>query len=263
VVAIYSTFLQRAYDQVVQDVCLQNLPVVFALDRGGIVGEDGPTHHGLFDFSYLRHIPNLIVMVPKDENEFQHMIKTATECSVPVAFRYPRGKGEGVTREASLQSIDIGRGEVLREGKDILIIAIGVTVSPSLRAAEKLADVGIQAAVINARFLKPLDANLLCEWSKRTGKVLTVEENVLQGGFGSAVLELFQERGLFSIQVKRLGVPDIFLEHGPQALLRGKYGIDETGIVKGAREMFEEGRSELIQSSRAETSVSRVHPNVK
>jgi 1-deoxy-D-xylulose-5-phosphate synthase len=263
VVAIYSTFLQRAYDQVVQDVCLQNLPVVFALDRGGIVGEDGPTHHGLFDFSYLRHIPNLIVMVPKDENEFQHMIKTATECSVPVAFRYPRGKGEGVTREVSLQSIDIGRGEVLREGEDILIIAIGVTVSPSLRAAEMLADVGIQAAVINARFLKPLDTNLLCEWSKRTGKVLTVEENVLQGGFGSAVLELFQERGLFSIQVKRLGVPDIFLEHGPQALLRGKYGIDETGIVKGAREIFEEGRSELIQSSRAETSVSRVHPNVK
>ena len=141
VVAIYSTFLQRAYDQVVQDVCMQNLPVVFALDRGGIVGEDGPTHQGLFDFSYLRHIPNLIVMVPKDENEFQHMIKTATECSVPVAFRYPRGKGEGVTREASLQSIDIGRGEVLREGKDILIVAIGVTVSPSLRAAEKLADV--------------------------------------------------------------------------------------------------------------------------
>ncbi len=263
VVAIYSTFLQRAYDQVLQDVCLQNLPVVFALDRGGIVGEDGPTHHGLFDFSYLRHIPNLIVMVPKDENEFQHMIKTATECSVPVAFRYPRGKGKGVTRETSLRSIDIGRGEVLREGKDILIIAIGVTVYPSLQAAEKLADVGIQAAVINARFLKPLDANLLCEWAKKTGKVLTVEENVLQGGFGSAVLELFQERGLFPIQVKRLGVPDIFLEHGSQALLRGKYGIDETGIVKGAREMLEEGRSELNQSSQAETSVSRAHPNVK
>ncbi|MGZ3568990.1 MAG: 1-deoxy-D-xylulose-5-phosphate synthase, partial [Thermodesulfobacteriota bacterium] len=248
VVAIYSTFLQRAYDQVLQDVCLQNLPVVFALDRGGIVGEDGPTHHGLFDFSYLRHIPNLIVMVPKDENEFQHMIKTALECSAPVAFRYPRGKGAGVTREASLQSIDIGKGEVLRDGKDILIIAIGVTVYPSLRAAEKLADIGIQAAVINARFLKPLDANLLCDWAKKTGKVLTVEENVLQGGFGSAVLELFQERGLLSIQVKRLGVPDTFLEHGPQSLLRGKYGIDETGIFKGAREMFEEERSELIQS---------------
>jgi 1-deoxy-D-xylulose-5-phosphate synthase len=263
VVAIYSTFLQRAYDQVLQDVCLQNLPVVFALDRGGIVGEDGPTHHGLFDFSYLRHIPNMIVMVPKDENEFQHMIKTAMECPMPVAFRYPRGKGMGVRREVSLQSIDIGKGEVLREGQDILIIAIGSTVYPSLRAAERLADVGIQAAVINSRFLKPLDGNLLCDWAKKTGKVLTVEENVLQGGFGSAVLELFQERGLFSIQVKRLGIPDIFVEHGSQALLREKYGIDENGIFKGVREMFEEGRSESIHPSQAVASVSRVLPNPK
>ncbi len=244
VVAIYSTFLQRAYDQVLQDVCLQNLPVVFALDRGGIVGEDGPTHHGLFDFSYLRHIPNLIVMVPKDENEFQDMIKTAVECPVPVAFRYPRGKGMGVKREVSLQSIDIGKGEVLREGKDLLILAIGSTVFPSLRAAERLAEAGIQAAVINSRFLKPLDADLLCDWAKRTGKVLTVEENVLQGGFGSAVLELFQEKGLFSIQVKRLGIPDIFVEHGSQALLREKYGIDENGIFKGAKEMFD-GKREV------------------
>ncbi len=262
-VAIYSTFLQRAYDQVLQDVCLQNLPVVFALDRGGIVGEDGPTHHGLFDFSYLRHIPNLIVMVPKDENEFQHMVKTATECSVPIAFRYPRGKGEGVPRETSLQSIEIGKGEVLREGKDILIIGIGVTVYPSLRAAEKLRDIGIRAAVINVRFLKPLDGNLLCSWAKRIGKVLTVEENVLQGGFGSAVLELFQEQGLLSIQVKRLGIPDVFLEHGPQALLRGKYGIDEAGIFKAASEMFKEGRPESVQSSQAEIPVRRAFPDLK
>jgi 1-deoxy-D-xylulose-5-phosphate synthase len=244
VVAIYSTFLQRAYDQVLQDVCLQNLPVTFALDRGGIVGEDGPTHHGLFDFSYLRHIPNLIVMVPKDENEFGHMIKTATECPFPAAFRYPRGRGVGVKREVPLQSIDIGKGEVLREGQDIVIVAIGTTVYPSLRAAEKLADTGIQATVINSRFLKPLDGNLLCDWAKRIGKVLTVEENVLQGGFGSAVLELFQERGLISIQVKRLGIPDIFVEHGPQALLREKYGIGENGIVEGVKKMFEEGQSE-------------------
>jgi 1-deoxy-D-xylulose-5-phosphate synthase len=263
VVAIYSTFLQRAYDQVLQDVCLQNLPVVFALDRGGIVGEDGPTHHGLFDFSYLRHIPNMIVMVPKDENEFQHMIKTAMECPMPVAFRYPRGKGVGVRREVPLQSIGIGKGELLREGQDILIIAIGSTVYPSLRAAESLAEVGIQAAVINSRFLKPLDGNLLCDWAKKTGKVLTVEENVLQGGFGSAVLELFQERGLFSIQVKRLGIPDIFVEHGSQALLREKYGIDENGIFKGVREMFEEGRSESIHPSQAVASVSRALPNPK
>jgi 1-deoxy-D-xylulose-5-phosphate synthase len=249
VVAIYSTFLQRAYDQIVQDVCLQNLPVVFALDRGGIVGEDGPTHHGLFDFSYLRHIPNLIVMVPKDENEFGHMIKTATECRTPVAFRYPRGRGMGVKREVSLQSIDIGKGEVLREGEDVLILAIGSTVYPSLRAAEKLAEAGTHATVINSRFLKPLDANLLCDWAKRTGKVVTVEENVLQGGFGSAVLELFQERGLSSIQVKRLGIPDLFVEHGAQALLREKYGIDENGIFKGVKEMFEEERSGSVSTN--------------
>jgi len=255
VVAIYSTFLQRAYDQVLQDVCLQKLPVVLALDRGGIVGEDGPTHHGVFDFSYLRHIPNLVVMVPKDENEFQHMIKTATECPAPVAFRYPRGRGVGVVREGSLRLIDIGKGEILREGQDILIIAIGTTVYPSLRAAERLAQTGIQATVINSRFLKPLDADLLCDWAKKTGKVVTVEENVLQGGFGSAVLELFQERGLFPVQVRRLGIPDTFVEHGPQALLREKYGIDENGIIQGVQEMFKEGWSDSIYSNEAKTSV--------
>ncbi len=262
VVAIYSTFLQRAYDQVLQDVCLQNLPVTFALDRGGIVGEDGPTHHGLFDFSYLRHIPNMTVMVPKDENEFQHMIKTATEWPMPVAFRYPRGRGEGVRREMPLRSIDMGKGEVLRMGQDIVIIAIGSTVYPSLRAAERLAEVGIQAAVINSRFLKPLDGDLLCDWAKRTGKVLTVEENVIQGGFGSAVLELFQEKGLFSISVKRLGIPDTFVEHGPQALLREKYGIDEKGIFKGVEAMFEEERSEASPLGQAEESRIRTltHP---
>lgn len=263
VVAIYSTFLQRAYDQVLQDVCLQNLPVVFALDRGGIVGEDGPTHQGLFDFSYLRHIPNLVIMVPKDENEFQHMIKTAMECPFPTAFRYPRGKGVGVKREVPLRPIDIGKGEVLREGQDILIIAIGSTVYPSLRAAERLADAGIRAAVINSRFLKPLDGTLLCDWAKRTGKVLTVEENVLQGGFGSAVLELFQERGLISVQVKRLGIPDIFLEHGPQALLREKYGIDENGIIKGVKKMFEEEWSGSTSTSQSKTSLSQNFPDPK
>jgi len=261
VVAIYSTFLQRAYDQVLQDVCLQKLPVVFALDRGGIVGEDGPTHQGVFDFSYLRHIPNLIVMVPKDENEFQHMIKTATECPVPVAFRYPRGKGVGGARDASLRSIGIGKGEILREGQDILILAIGTTVYPSLRAAERLGEAGIRAAVINSRFLKPLDAALLCDWAKRTGKVLTAEENVLQGGFGSAVLELFQEKGLFQIEVKRVGIPDLFVEHGPQALLREKYGIDENGIFRKALEMFEEGRLDSIHSGQTETPLNGVRPN--
>jgi 1-deoxy-D-xylulose-5-phosphate synthase len=263
VVAIYSTFLQRAYDQVLQDVCLQNLPVVFALDRGGIVGEDGPTHHGLFDFSYLRHIPNLIVMVPKDENEFQHMIKTAVECPLPVAFRYPRGRGVGARREVPLQTLDIGKGEVLREGQEVLILAIGSTVYPSLRAAERLAEVGIQAAVINSRFLKPLDGNLLCDWAKRIGRVLTVEENVLQGGFGSSVLELFQERGLNPIQMKRLGIPDVFVEHGPQALLREKYGIDENGIFKGVKELLGEECSGSLQINHSETSWNSVFPDPK
>ena len=263
VVAIYSTFLQRAYDQVLQDVCLQNLPVVFALDRGGIVGEDGPTHHGLFDFSYLRHIPNLIVMVPKDENEFQHMIKTAVECPMPVAFRYPRGRGVGARREVPLQTLDIGKGEILREGQEVLILAIGSTVYPSLRAAERLAEVGIQAAVINSRFLKPLDGNLLCDWAKRIGRVLTVEENVLQGGFGSSVLELFQERGLNSIQMKRLGIPDVFVEHGPQALLREKYGIDENGIFKGVKELLGEECSGSLQINQSETSWNSVFPDPK
>lgn len=247
VVAIYSTFLQRAYDQIHQDVCLQNLPVVFAMDRGGIVGEDGPTHHGLFDFSYLRHIPNLIVMVPKDEIEFQDMIKTAIESPFPVAFRYPRGRGIGLKREGGPQSLRIGEGEVLRKGEDILILAIGSTVYPSLEAAQKLADIGIEATVINSRFIKPLDADLICYWAQKTRRVLTVEENVLQGGFGSAVLELLQEKGLMSLQVKRLGIPDLFIEHGPQALLRKKYGIDGEGIFKGAEEML---KAEPLESIR-------------
>ena len=240
VVAIYSTFLQRAYDQILQDVCLQNLPVVLALDRGGIVGEDGPTHHGLFDFSYLRHIPNLVVMAPKDENEFQHMIRTAVEWPGPVAFRYPRGRGVGVGIEESLRTIEIGKAEVLKEGEEVLILAIGSTVYPSLRAAERLEEDGIHAAVINCRFLKPLDEELLCRWAKRTGKVLTVEENILQGGFGSAVLELLEENGISSVKVRRLGIPDLFVENGPQSLLRGKYGIDENGIIHEVKKMVGE-----------------------
>jgi len=263
VVAIYSSFLQRAYDQVLQDVCLQNLPVVFALDRGGIVGEDGPTHQGLFDFSYLRHIPNLVIMVPKDENEFQHMIKTATECPLPVAFRYPRGRGVGVKRDAVLRTIEVGKGEILREGDGLLILPIGSTVYPSLRAAERLEGAGIHATVVNSRFLKPLDGELICHWAKRTGKVLTIEENVLQGGFGSAVLELLQEKGLFSVQIKRLGIPDLFVEHGSQSILREKYGIDEDGIFKSAMEMIEKGCSTPVHLNQNKASARRVFPNPK
>jgi 1-deoxy-D-xylulose-5-phosphate synthase len=263
VVAIYSTFLQRAYDQVLQDVGLQNLPVVFALDRGGIVGEDGPTHQGLFDFSYLRHIPNLIIMVPKDEDELQQMMKTAMECPSPVAFRYPRGRGEGVKRSPVLRSIEIGKGEVLREGTDLLILAIGTTVYPSIRAAERLDASGIHAAVINTRFLKPLDGDLIGEWARKIGRILTVEENVLQGGFGSAVLELLQEKDLSSVHVKRLGIPDLFVEHGPPALLRAKYGIDEAGIYRAVKEMVEKESSPSLHSSQTQNSVKRVIRNSK
>jgi 1-deoxy-D-xylulose-5-phosphate synthase len=263
VVAIYSTFLQRAYDQILHDVGLQNLPVVFALDRGGIVGEDGPTHQGLFDFSYLRHVPNLVIMVPKDEDELQHMMKTAMECPTPVAFRYPRGKGEGVKRNPVLRSIEIGKGEVLREGTDMLILAIGTTVYPSIRAAERLDASGIHAAVINTRFLKPLDGDLIGEWARKIGKILTVEENVLQGGFGSAVLELLQEIGLSSVQVKRLGIPDLFVEHGPPALLRAKYGIDEAGVYRAVKEMVEKESSSSLHSRQTRNSVKRVIRNSK
>ncbi len=237
VVAIYSTFLQRAYDQVVQDVCLQKLPVIFALDRGGIVGDDGPTHHGLFDYSFLRAIPNIIMMAPKDENELQHMLKTAVYCGFPVSIRYPRGKGVGVPIEDAPRTLEIGKGEVLREGKDIAIVAIGSTVYPALEAAGKLEKEGIEATVINSRFIKPLDTELLCDIASTVKKMVTVEENALMGGFGSAVLELLEERGISGITVKRLGIGSEFVEHATQAELRKKHGIDEEGIARAVRKV--------------------------
>lgn len=239
VVAIYSTFLQRAYDQVIHDVCLQNLPVVFALDRGGIVGDDGPTHHGLFDYSYLRVIPNIVVMAPKDENELQHMLKTAVEWGGPVSIRYPRGRGVGVSLDRTLESIEIGKAQIVREGKDVAVIAIGSTVYPSLEAAQKLVDENIQVTVVNSRFVKPLDRTLLCEVASSFKKVITVEENALMGGFGSAVLELFEESGITDVTIKRLGIGDKFVEHGTQAQLRKKHGIDAEGIASAIREIME------------------------
>jgi 1-deoxy-D-xylulose-5-phosphate synthase len=196
VVTIYSTFMQRAYDQVLHDICAQKLPVVLALDRGGFVGKDGTTHHGLFDYSYLRSIPNIVVMAPKDENEFQHMLKTAVGCGCPVSVRYPRGKGVGVSIDDTLKSLEIGKGEVILDGNDIAIVAIGCTVCPAVAAAEKLKAEGISAMVINSRFVKPLDEELLCDVAKSTKNIVTVEENVLMGGFGSAVLELFERSGI-------------------------------------------------------------------
>jgi 1-deoxy-D-xylulose-5-phosphate synthase len=204
----------------------------------------------------------MVVMAPKDEEELRHMVKTAVDYPGPVALRYPRGKGVGVEAATELTPLALGKGELLREGEDVLILGIGSTVMPSLRAAEKLEDVGIRAAVINARFLKPLDGDLIGHWAARTGKVVTVEENVLQGGFGSAVLELLQEMGLWGIRVKRLGIPDCFVEHGPQPLLRAKYGIDEEGILKGAKEMVEERGASFIDQ-RNGLSASQVLPHPK
>lgn len=238
IVAIYSTFLQRAYDQILHDVCLQKLPIVFAIDRAGIVGEDGATHQGLFDFSYLRSIPHIIIMAPKDENELRHMLKTAIDCGSPVSLRYPRGKGIGVILDSELKTLAMGKGEVLHDGADLAIIAIGSTVYPSLFAAQRLAKEGIKIKVINARFVKPLDGELFLNTAATIKKIITVEENVLQGGFGSAVLELLAEKGVDGVQVKRLGIPDEFVEHATQAQVRHKYGIDEEGIIRAAKEMF-------------------------
>ncbi len=238
VVAIYSTFLQRAYDQIIQDVCLQNLHVVFALDRGGLVGEDGPTHHGIFDYSFLRSLPNIVVMAPKDENEFQHMLKTAVESNSPVSVRYPRGTGVGVPLDEAPRSLEIGKGESLVDGNDLTIVAIGSTVYPALRAAAHLKEAGVSAGVINARFVKPLDEALLCNAASSTGRIITVEENALMGGFGSAVLELFEQKNIRGVSVKRLGIKDEFPEHATQRELRNMYGIDEEGIVAAALDLM-------------------------
>lgn len=231
VTAIYSTFMQRAYDQVLHDVCMQNLPVTFALDRGGLVGDDGPTHHGVFDLSFLRNVPNLIIMSPKDENELQHMLKTAVSYHGPVAVRYPRGNGVGVSLAESLKCLPIGRGEVLREGNDVLLLAIGNMVQEALKAAESLSAQGIEAAVINARYAKPLDEELILSYVKRIGNVVTIEEHVLAGGFGSAVLELLELSDLTDIKIKRMGIPDEFVEHGTQDILRANYDLTAEGIV--------------------------------
>ena len=234
VAAIYSTFVQRAYDQVFHDICLQKLPVTLALDRAGLVGDDGPTHHGVFDISYLRHLPEMTLMAPKDENELQHMLKTAIYEDRPVALRYPRGNGYGVRLDHEIVQLPIGKGEMLADGNDLAIIAIGSTVYPALEAATKLEDRGIRATVINARFVKPLDRELVLEAATRTGCLITVEENALQGGFGSAVLELLEEEGVTGVRVKRLGIPDRYIEQGPQSQLRADLGLDAAGIAASA-----------------------------
>ena len=239
VVAIYSTFMQRAYDQIIHDVCLQKLPVVLAMDRGGFVGADGPTHHGLFDFAFLRTVPGIIVMAPKDENELQHMLKTAVTCGCPVSLRYPRGAGAGVPLDEHPRPLPIGKGEILLDPPDaaLAVVAIGACVHPALAAAELLKAEGIPIRVINARFVKPLDGELLCGTAEKLRRVITVEENTLMGGFGSAVLELFAEAGISGVAVRRLGIPDEFAQHATQKELRRLYGIDAEGIAAAVRGM--------------------------
>jgi len=238
VVAIYSTFLQRAYDQILHDVCLEALPVVFAVDRGGIVGEDGATHNGVFDLSYLRSLPNMVVMAPKDENELARMLTTSFAHKGPIAVRYPRGDVEGVKIEKRDIPITMGKGEVLQKGDDVLILAIGRSVSEALTAHVTLAEKGISATVVNCRFVKPLDADLIGTLARATPRIITVEENVRQGGFGSAVMECLCDQGITGFLLKCIGVPDIFVEHGPQEMLRSKYGVDALTIVNAAKRLM-------------------------
>lgn len=245
VVAIYSTFLQRAFDQIIHDVCIQNLPVVLCLDRAGIVGEDGPTHHGVFDLAYLRILPNMVVMSPKDENELQHMLNTAIKHPGPVAIRYPRGEGIGVPLDDRLLRIPIGRAELLRSGQDVALLALGFGVPPSLIAAQQLSDEGISATVVNARFAKPLDRAMITRLAKKHKCLVTVEEHVLNGGFGSAVLELLEEERVFSVPVRRIGIPDRFIEQGPQRILREQLGLAPESIAQEVRAMLRPGLADV------------------
>ena len=237
VVAIYSTFMQRAYDQIVHDVCIESHGVIFAMDRGGIVGEDGPTHHGLFDYSFLRNIPNMTVMAPKDENELARMLATAIRHDHPIALRYPRGRGVGVDVDPSPVPVELGKGEMICDGEDVAIIAIGSSVNEAEKARDILAGQDISAAVINARFVIPLDKDLILETARRIGAVITVEEHMVDGGFGSAVLELLGDNHITDCRVTRIGVLQTFVEHGAQKILRSKYGVDAEAVVNAALEM--------------------------
>jgi 1-deoxy-D-xylulose-5-phosphate synthase len=240
VAAIYSTFLQRAFDQVIHDVCLQNLDVTFAMDRAGIVGADGPTHHGLLDIAYLRGYPNIILMAPKDEAEMRDMLLTAIEYNGPAAVRYPRGNGVGADISGPPAKIKIGKAEILRDGGDVAILAYGSMVYPAMAAAESLAAQGIETSVINARFVKPVDSELIAELARSKRLLVTVEDAYLAGGFGSAVLEVLEENGLSDrIKVVRMGVPDRIVTHGDPKLLLANYGLDADGICLRVTEALE------------------------
>src|SRR5438309_1984931 len=244
VVAIYSTFLQRAFDQVVHDVCMQDLHVVFAMDRAGVVGEDGPTQHGVFDIAFLRPIPNMKVMAPKDENELRHMLYTALYMDGPVSLRYPRGKGVGVPLDSDLHTLEIGKAELLSpatlelaERQECTILAFGSTVAPSEVAAKELAEEGISVAVVNARWAKPLDEELVIRLAKGTRRLVTIEDHVMAGGFGSAVLELLERRDIHNVDVKVVGCPDKPIEHGAPSILKELYGLSSSHLKDVVREM--------------------------
>ncbi len=239
VVAVYASFIQRAVDQLIHDVCLTNLPVVFAIDRAGVVGDDGPTHHGVFDISLLRCIPNLTLMSPKDENELRQMLFTAVQHDGPCAVRYPRGSGEGVPMDEELRLLPVGKGELLREGSDVLLLPVGTRVYAAMQAAEGLAKLGVEAAVINPRFIKPLDIELISHWAERCGRVLTVEDHAKKGGFGGAVAQMLHERHL-TLPIRILGYGDTFIEQAPQQTLWKDAGIDAAGIIKAALELMQQ-----------------------
>ena len=237
VVAIYSTFLQRAYDQVMHDVALQNAPVVFCLDRAGLVGDDGPTHHGIFDISYLRHIPNMVCMAPKDENELRHMLYSALSYDCPVAVRYPRGEGLGVPMDEALQILPLGKAEVLQEGSRITLLALGSMVHIAQEAAARISEeTGITPTVINARFAKPLDAETILRYAAQDTLLVTLEEHAVTGGFGSAVLELFNQHGMDTRNVITIGIADSFVQHGNTARLKEMQGLDTDSIVAKIKE---------------------------
>lgn len=246
VVAIYSTFLQRAYDQVLHDVCLQKAPVVFALDRAGLVGEDGPTHHGVFDFSFLRHIPEMAVMAPKDEDEMRQMLFTALQYNGPVSIRYPRGQAVGVTLNDMYIKLPWGRGEILETGNDILFIAVGTMVYPALEVAGILKERGISATVINARFIKPLDEELLVDAVRKHSCFVTFEENVLAGGFGSAVLELLADKGITKYKCLNIGLPDAFVTHGSTQILKEMLELTPDKMAERINEHFSLGKGKRM-----------------
>jgi 1-deoxy-D-xylulose-5-phosphate synthase len=231
--AIYSTFLQRAYDQVVHDICRQNLNVFIGIDRAGLVGADGETHQGVFDIAFLRHVPNIVLMMPKDENEGQHMVNTAIQYDDgPIAMRFPRGNGLGVPMDAKLKTIPIGTWEVLKEGEDACILTFGTTITMALEAAEILEKQGISVKVVNARFIKPLDEKMLNQLFSKNIPILTIEEAVLQGGFGSFVLEYAHDQGYYQQAIDRMGIPDQFIEHGDVDSLLEEIGMTTSEVVK-------------------------------